>query len=121
VPDFLKLWWPQEAQVRSGVGGEYTFSWPSRDWVLHGTYTAWEPGRKLGFTWKWNFDPADMPEMQVDVSFTARENGVTDLTIVQEPYSDSEADQVARQGHREGWLHFCMRLAGLREGAPAEA
>ena len=117
VPDFLKRWWPEVAEVRSGLGGHYKFSWPGHNWVLQGDYTAWEPGSRLGFTWKWNFDPEDMPEMQVEVLFRPREEGGTELVIMHAPYSDSAEDQTARNGHREGWMHFCMRLAGLREGA----
>jgi uncharacterized protein YndB with AHSA1/START domain len=116
VPDFLMRWWPEVAEVRSGVGGHYKFSWPGRNWILEGAYTAWEPGGRLGFTWKWNFDPADKAEMQVEVLFRAREEGGTDLIIMHSPYSDSQEDQTTRDGHREGWMHFCMRLAGLREG-----
>src|SRR5579885_3653643 len=65
VPDFLMRWWPEVAEVRSGQGGHYKFSWPGRDWILEGDYTDWEPSKKLGFTWHWNFDPADTPEMHV--------------------------------------------------------
>ena len=116
VPDFLMRWWPEVAEVRSGEGGHYKFSWPGRNWILEGDYLVWEPGNRLMFTWKWNFDPADTPVMNVDIIFKAREEGGTELTIMHSPYSDSEADQVARNGHREGWMHFCMRLAGLRSG-----
>ncbi len=116
VPDFLELWWPERAEVHSGVNGTYRFSWPGRGWTLQGTYTAWEPKTRLAFTWKWNHDPADTPEMQVDISFKPHDGGGTDLTIMQWPYRQGPADQTSRDGHREGWMHFCMRLAGLREG-----
>lgn len=123
VPDFLEQWWPERAEVHSGVGGKYRFSWPGRGWVLQGVYTLWEPKTRLGFTWKWNHDPADTPEMQVELNLKPNPAGGTDLTIMHWPYGDSVEDQTARDAHREGWMHFCMRLAGLREGhltEPAE-
>jgi uncharacterized protein YndB with AHSA1/START domain len=114
VPDFLMRWWPEVAEVRSGLDGHYKFSWPGRNWILEGDYKAWEPGERLTFTWKWNFDPADIPEMEVDVKFASDGSEGTMLTITHSPYGDSEADNTARDGHREGWMHFCMRLAGQR-------
>src|SRR4051794_2285984 len=81
VPDFLKRWWPEVAEVQSGVGGDYKFSWPGRNWILEGVYTSWEPGAKLGFTWHWNFDSSDTPHLQVEVLFAARPEGGTEMTI----------------------------------------
>jgi len=121
VPDFLMRWWPEVAEVQSGVGGGYKFSWPSRNWILEGKYTAWEPGSRLGFTWRWNFDPPEIPEMQVEIVFKPREECGTELTILHWPYTESAESQTERDGHREGWMHFCMRLAGLREGELVEA
>lgn len=116
VPDFLERWWPEKAEVQSGEGGSYRFSWPSRNWILEGRYRVWEPSQRLTFTWRWNFDSAGDPEKLVDVLFEPREDGGTQLTITHGPYLSSEADQTEREGHREGWMHFCMRLAGLRQG-----
>lgn len=114
VPDFLMRWWPEFATVESGLGGGYRFEWPERDWVLQGEYSAWEPGSCLGFTWNWNHDPADRRD--VTIRFEPREEGGTKLTIEQRPYTDETSDQTLRSAHREGWMHFCMRLAGLRAG-----
>jgi len=117
VPDFLMRWWPEVAEVRSGLGGHYKFSWPGHNWVLEGDYVKWEPGERLTFTWKWNFDPADLPEMEVDVAFAPYGEHGSMLTITHSPYGDSAADETAKAEHREGWMHFCMRLAGQRAQA----
>lgn len=116
VPDFLERWWPEFATVKSGLGGNYHFTWPERGWVLDGEYTAWIPGLELGFTWCWTHDPSTSTKLNVFVRFTSADNGGTCVTIRQGTYSDSESDQIAREGHKEGWMHFCMRLAGLRPG-----
>lgn len=114
VPDFLTRWWPESATVDSGVGGGYRFEWPDRNWVLSGSYSAWEPGKRLEFTWNWNHDAAD--RRNVSLHFEPCLDGGTKLTIEQGPYTDEAGDQTMRAAHLEGWMHFCMRLAGLRSG-----
>jgi uncharacterized protein YndB with AHSA1/START domain len=114
-PELLVLWWPREAVVDPRVGGEYKFNWPEQNWVLTGTYTAFEPGEHLGFTWAWNHDVDKVGVTQVDVAFEEIEGG-SRMTITHGPWNESKDAQDDRQGVREGWIHFGMRLAGLRSG-----
>jgi uncharacterized protein YndB with AHSA1/START domain len=116
TPSLLTQWWPEEAQVNACPGGEYCFSWPSMNWTLQGTFKEIAPGERLSFTWKWNHDPQDEEHLVVTVDFAGADTAGTLLTIHHGPYGDSEEDQEARQGHLEGWIHFCMKLAGLRDG-----
>lgn len=117
-PELLGRWWPQMAQVEPGVGGEFRFSW--QDTALYGTYTAFEVGVHLGFTWAWTSNPNDCQPLQVDIWFMEVDGG-TRMAVYHGPYCDAEDDRTARDGHREGWIHFGMRLAGLRtpDGAAA--
>ena len=48
-------------------------------------------------------------------NFQPRENG-TWMTITHGPWSQEQDSQTERQGVLEGWIHFGMRLAGLRRG-----
>lgn len=112
----LTQWWPQEAEVLPGVGGKYCFKWPDMGWTLEGEYKDWEPGEKLAFTWKWNHEPVETEPLLVQLAFSPALAGGTMLTITHGPYDESKAHQENRQGHLEGWIHFCMKLAGLREG-----
>ncbi|MDR3690197.1 MAG: SRPBCC domain-containing protein [Fimbriimonas sp.] len=114
-PELLLLWWPKDVELDAVVGGMYRFGWPEQDWVLRGRYEAFEPGRRLRFTWHWDQHPADIDPMWVDVFFMPIDRGVR-LSIFHGPYSESASDQGAKQGHLEGWIHFGMRLAGLRPG-----
>jgi uncharacterized protein YndB with AHSA1/START domain len=114
-PEILTQWWPPVADVTPGDGGTYRLSWPGQNWILEGKYTTWDSGKHLAFTWHWNFDPDDNPPLSVDLVFEPHEAG-TCLTVTHGPYGTSEADQTARSEHREGWIHFTMRLAGLRAG-----
>ena len=116
TPSLLVQWWPEEAEVNPCEGGPFKFSWPSMNWVLQGNYKEIVPAERVAFTWKWNHDPADSPALNVVVDFAAADAAGTLLTIHHGPYGSSAEDQEARQGHLEGWIHFCMKLAGLREG-----
>jgi uncharacterized protein YndB with AHSA1/START domain len=112
----ITQWWPKEAEIKPGVGGNYCFSWPEMGWILQGQYKEWEPGSRLVFTWKWNHEPVETEPLDVSVDFDPAIEGGTLLTITQGPYDDTVGMQESRQGHLEGWIHFCMRLAGLRRG-----
>lgn len=114
-PDLLTMWWPREATVEAGPGGSYRFEWPDQGWLLQGTYFDFEPGKRLGFTWRWSHDQPDLEPLRVEVGFEPTPEG-TALTIEHGPWGASEEDQTERLGVIEGWIHFGMRLAGLHLG-----
>ena len=115
VPELLTQWWPKVAEIDPKVGGSYHFSWPEQDWLLRGTFEEFERGKRLRFSWIWNHPPGQQAPLWVELFFMPIENG-TRLSIFHGPYADIESDQGAKQGHLEGWIHFGMRLAGLRPG-----
>lgn len=112
-PTKLVQWWPQVVTNDPREGGAYRFEWPQPGYYLHGTYTAFARGEHLGFTWTWNHDPGTYEPLQVDLYFQAIDGG-TRLGIHHGPFAGE--DTAARQGVIEGWIHFGMRLAGLRIG-----
>jgi len=113
-PELIVQWWPKVAAVDPRVGGEYRFSW--KETALYGTYTAFEPGVHLGFTWAWTHHPVEAGKpLQVDLYFMPVDNGIR-LAVHHGPFELSQADQEARQGIIEGWIHFGMLLAGLKDG-----
>ena len=116
TPTLVTQWWPREAEIEPCVGSSYRFTWPEMGWQLQGTYEEFLPAERLVFTWKWNHEPVDNPTYRVALDFDDAENGGTLLTIRQGPYLNGPSDQQARQGHVEGWIHFCMKLAGLKHG-----
>ena len=109
-PELLKYWWPEQAVTDPQVGGKYNFTWPDMNWELHGEYTAFEPAKHLGFTWNWSHEPQFQP-LQVDIYFSDIVEGCR-LGLFHGPFIEQDAAQ--RQGVVEGWIHFGMRLAGLR-------
>lgn len=117
IPDRLTRWWPRVAEVDAVVGGKLHLAWPDNDWHLRGEFTALEPGVHLGFTWLWDHEPSHIPAKQVDIWFQPLLEHGARLAIFHGPYDETPEDQSSRQGVVEGWIHFGMILAGLREGA----
>ena len=115
-PALLQQWWPQEAQVVPQVGGAYHLSWPKMNWHLRGHYTSFEPGKQLGFTWKWDSDLQEPGERKVMIVFTPLANNGTRLLLTHGPYSATPEDQKLRiEDHLAGWQHFLSRLQQLFE------
>lgn len=117
LPERIVRWWPQVAEMEVRIGGAFHLSWPSNDWHLRGEYTALDPGAHLGFTWHWDHDPSHIPAKQVDIWFSPLFEHGSRIGIFHGPFDGSSEDQASRQGIVEGWIHFGMILAGLREGA----
>lgn len=115
TPSLLVQWWPTEATVNPGRGGNYEMRWPDMGWVLKGTYKEFDSGDRLVFSWSWNHEP-NMPEREVTLDFEPSTEGGAVLTVTHGFYGDSDVEQKDRQGHLEGWMHFLMLLAGLRKG-----
>lgn len=113
-PELLRQWWPQEAQIVPRAGGAYHLSWPKMNWHLRGRYTAFEPGKQLGFTWKWDSDLQEPGEREVMLIFTPLATDGTRLLLTHGPYSDTPEDQKLRiEDHLAGWQHFLPRLQQL--------
>jgi uncharacterized protein YndB with AHSA1/START domain len=112
VPELIARWWPQQAEIDAREGGEYHLSWPSMNWDLRGTFTAYEPGNRLAFSWRWDHEP-ETPTRQVDVKLEPVGDIGTQLTLTHGTYTDSAKDQEERQGHLEGWTYFLARLHGV--------
>ncbi len=108
-PSLLTQWWPTEAELSPQLDGAYCLSWPQMNWHLRGIFTAFEPGKTLGFTWHWDHEP-DRPERQVRLQFGTHPAGGTSLTLTHGSYTDSQIDQEERQSHIDGWLHFLNQL-----------
>ena len=117
-PTLLQQWWPQEAELVLQVGGAYHLSWPQMNWHLRGHYTSFDPGKRLGFTWKWDHDSQETGEREVKIVFEPVATDETRLLITHGPYIDTPEDQELRiEHHLAGWKHFLSRLQKL-PGAP---
>ena len=112
-PELLTRWWPQKAEVDASVIGAYRFEWPAMNWVLYGVYTAFEPDRRVEFTWQWEHEP-DLPPREVDILFEEDGDG-TKLTLAQGGYGRDDREQADRNSHIEGWTHFLSKLQALLE------
>ena len=113
-PELLAAWWPETAETDLRIGGKYALEWPGMGWKLSGTYTSIVPGRHLGFTWNWSHEP-DKRERQVDIFLQAVNDG-TRMAIYHGQFGEDDLESADRQGIIEGWIHFGMKLAGLKAG-----
>ncbi len=112
-PALLQQWWPQEAELEPHVGGAYRLSWPRMNWHLRGYYTSFDPGKRLGFTWKWNDDAQEPGEREVEIAYGPLAPAGTRLLLTHISYLDTPEDQEIRiEQHLVGWKHF---LSGLQQ------
>jgi uncharacterized protein YndB with AHSA1/START domain len=113
-PTLLQQWWPQEAECVPHVGGIYHLSWPQMNWHLRGHYTSFDPGKRLGFTWKWDSDAQEPGEREVTLDFELLVPDGTRLLLTHGFYLDTPEDQDLRiEHHLAGWKHFLSRLQQL--------
>jgi uncharacterized protein YndB with AHSA1/START domain len=110
-PELVTQWWPSQASIDLQEGGDYVFDWTET--TLRGTYRVVRPGIQLSFTWQWDHALPGYDPLTVDLYFHSIDGG-TRLAIFHGPFEPTEPDQASRAGIIEGWIHFGMRLAGLR-------
>jgi uncharacterized protein YndB with AHSA1/START domain len=112
VPGFLTRWWPPKADLEPRRGGRYHFVWPDQGWHLRGTFTEFERGSKLGFTWSWDHDADD--KTRVRIRFAGTPDGrSTGLILTHDGHSRIGRSQELLKDHIDGWKFFLPRLARL--------
>ncbi|WP_203069923.1 SRPBCC family protein [Falsiroseomonas ponticola] len=103
----------EQAEIEAREGGRFLVRLIEDNGERHGvggTYTVFEPERRLVFTWAW----VSMPEREsrVTVEFRAVPEG-TEVTLTHDRFAD--ADTATR--HRRGWTESLERLEALHEHA----
>lgn len=109
-PTLISKWWPPVAQIEAKLGGAYVLNWPKQNWFLRGTFTQFDPGKVLVFTWKWDHEPEKV-NTEVRVNFEPLGSGGTHLTLTHGNYSKNDTEQ--RQSHLEGWMFFLGKLQSI--------
>jgi hypothetical protein len=109
----ITSWWPPLAEIEGKVGGKFVLTWKTEageiQWQLTGKVETWEPGKKFGFTWRWNETPAETPDLHVLVEFSEVEGGVR-LKITHNKFDPNNDDQKNRESLKQGWEFFCINL-----------
>lgn len=99
----LVTWWPEVATTDPRPGGSLELGWPSRGWILRGSYVEVVRPTRVVFTWSW--DHEDLPARHVAIDFT--DNGeTTSVTITHGCDSQEEG-----QSYIDGWQFFISRLS----------
>ncbi len=118
-PEMLARWFGphhtkvEQAEIDAREGGRFLVRLVEDNGERHGvggTYTVFEPGLRLVFTWAW----VSMPEREsrVTVAFRVVPEG-TEVTLTHDRFAD--ADTATR--HRRGWTESLERLEALHASA----
>lgn len=121
-PEALARWFGphhtrvESAEVDARLGGGFTVRMVEENGEHHqvsGTYTEFEPGHLLVFTWAW----VTMPEREsrVMVTFRAVSEG-TEVTLIHDRFADAQA----ATNHHRGWTESFERLADAFADAEAD-
>jgi uncharacterized protein YndB with AHSA1/START domain len=124
--DEIATWWPlrthsvggEEAQtvvLEGRVGGRIVEKGRAGEEKVWGTVTAWDPPRRVAFTWH----PGQSPETSQDVEVTfTPEAGGTRLDLTHTNWERlGKMARAARRGYPIGWSYVLRLWAGRRRGA----
>jgi Activator of Hsp90 ATPase homolog 1-like protein len=102
-------WWPLEDHGVYGAGATVAFEGPdlverspAGQSAVWGTVSAWEPGRRVAFTWHPG-RPAN-PATQVEVRFEEIADG-TRVTLTHSGWDAYDEPWRVREGYDSGWPH----------------
>lgn len=103
----------EQAEIEAREGGRFLIRLVEENGERHGvggTYTVFEPERRLVFTWAW----VSMPEREsrVTVEFRPIPDG-TEVTLTHDRFADPET----ATRHRRGWTESLERLEALHGSA----
>jgi uncharacterized protein YndB with AHSA1/START domain len=125
----IASWWPLDSHSCSEdaaawiafeprAGGGLVETTPAGDAHRWGTVTAWEPGRRVAFTWHPGRDPSTA--QAIEVAFRAHPSG-TRVTLVHGGW-DALGERAAstRTNYAGGWqVVFVQRYGAWCDGAAA--
>jgi len=119
----IGTWWPlqthsvgqgdaQTVAFEERVGGRILESIRGRDACAWGTVTAWDPPRRVAFTWHPGRDPEGAQD--VEVTFVAV-GAETRVRLVHSGFERLGAlAKKARSGYNVGWIPVLARYTGSR-------
>ncbi|MBV9104310.1 MAG: DUF899 family protein [Candidatus Eremiobacteraeota bacterium] len=111
--DEMRRWFrPTVFDPRIGGQVEFTFPFDGEESVSRGEITAYEPPKRLAFTWSWESSPGANTEVVFDL---IDEGGSTLLRLTHTGFVDEEK----ASGHEKGWGYWMDRLATVAKGEEA--
>lgn len=105
TPFLLKQWLCNDCKVDAREGGKFFLLWNDGNHAV-GTYTAYQPGSHLAFTWQYNHESAPT---QVDVRLSA-ERPMTRVQLTHEGFSDEQAREKAEREWRISFENLSYTL-----------
>jgi uncharacterized protein YndB with AHSA1/START domain len=119
-PELLRTWWPGELTAELKPGGLYRVRFASLGQTMNGVVEAYDPGKRLVFSWGWAHELELAGRFLVAVTVSQATTaaapdrpGRTVLELRHGPRPGSALTPRAGEveGHLEGWEYFLPRLA----------
>ncbi len=114
-PELLRQWWSDDIQIVARLGGSFCLPWQESPRGITGTYTYFEHGARLAFSWHWSHENVTPPR-HIALGFRPSTNGGASLMLVAGLYDQSPESRRSRRDHIDCWTYILTRLH-LREGA----
>jgi predicted dithiol-disulfide oxidoreductase (DUF899 family)/uncharacterized protein YndB with AHSA1/START domain len=107
----MRRWFrPTIFEPRVGGRSEFAFPFDGEVSTSLGEVTAYDPPKRVAFTWTWQSAPA---KVTTEVSFDLREdNGGTLVRMTHTGF----VDEASVQGHSKGWEYWLGRLQTVGNG-----
>jgi uncharacterized protein YndB with AHSA1/START domain len=113
----LVRWFPLEARVKPGVGGEYWMSWKN-EFEGASRILAWEPPRRLLTSWG-EVDGNEASGQRTEYRLEAR-GGATYLRVVTSGFPEDPSWDGWVEGTQRGWIFELFSLKHYLERHPGE-
>ena len=111
-PELLRRWWSSDLQLTARLGGGFHLPWMETGRCLVGTYTYFEHGKRLAFTWHWS-DESSAPRRSVALGFRPSTSGGASLMLMAGLYDRTPDGRKMRRDHMDCWTYFLTRLHAL--------
>jgi uncharacterized protein YndB with AHSA1/START domain len=108
-PELLHKWWSGDIQVIARLGGGFCLPWLETHQSVMGTYTYFEHGKRLAFTWHWSHE-WNPPRRSIALGFRPSTKGGASLMLMAGLYDRSAESRKQRRDHMDCWAYFLTRL-----------
>lgn len=106
---------PDRVVMKAGVGGRIYEILPDGREFGWGKIRAWEPGKRLVFSWQ--FDKPDAQATEVEVTFTALDSLRTRVRLIHRGWENDPNGAALRAGYETGWDPVIAAYSGLTAAA----
>ena len=92
---------PKHVRIEPGEGGRLYEILPDGREFVWGYIKAWQPGRRLVFSWQ--FDKPDDQATEIEINFTQLDSGHTRVHLIHRGWENDPNGAALRQNYNTGW------------------